>query len=80
MQVEEKAAVQPVQEAGTPARKSFRLLRCVRFWTWPLLPLSLLLVQLADSAPERTEQLYSHLKENGYKTRILHRDVNKSKK
>ena len=27
-----------------------------------------------------TEQLYSHLKENGYKARILHRDVNKSKK
>ena len=26
------------------------------------------------------EQLYSHLKENGYKARILHRDVNKSKK
>ena len=27
-----------------------------------------------------TEQLYSHLKENGYKARILHRDVSKSKK
>ena len=27
-----------------------------------------------------TEQLYSHLKENGYRARILHRDVNKSKK
>lgn len=27
-----------------------------------------------------TEQLYSHLKEKGYKARILHRDVNKSKK
>ena len=27
-----------------------------------------------------TEQLYSHLKENGYKARLLHRDVSKSKK
>lgn len=27
-----------------------------------------------------TEQLYAHLKENGYKVRILHRDVNKGKK
>ena len=27
-----------------------------------------------------TEQLFSHLKENGYKVRILHRDVSKSKK
>ncbi|MCH5200969.1 MAG: RNase adapter RapZ [Oscillospiraceae bacterium] len=27
-----------------------------------------------------TEQLYAHLKENGYKARLLHRDVSKSKK